>query len=359
MKLTFKEIAENAGVSKATVSRFINNSGYVKTETKLKIEKTIKDLKTEQLKTNINSYQNNLTSQSDINVKTNHEYKTYIPNDAVIKNIAIIIPDISNPLFIDIIQEIEEIADSKGYTTIVINTNENEIREQRILQNLESLSLSGIILTPVSEKKEYNSIYIEVLEKLNIPVVLVDRDIKFSDFDGVFIDNKKGAFDATKKFIELGKRNIAIITGPLTSKPGKERLSGFKEAHSFMEVELNQSNIFEGDFKTDSGYKFTRYILENNLDIDSLFICNNMMLIGALRAFNEYSNLDKSNISVVGFDEIDSVYYNCKIISCISRPTKEMGKIAIEMLDRRITSNENYSAQRVVLKPQFIVEDNI
>jgi LacI family transcriptional regulator len=335
MKPKVQEIAIRAGVSAATVSRFINSSGYVKNETRNTIEKCIKELENENLYVKSNSHQKHITS----------------------KNIAIIIPDISNPLFIDIIQEIEEIAEAKGYTTIVINTNESEEREHRILQNLESLNLIGIILTPVSDRTEYNLFYIKQLEKLNIPVVLIDRDIKFSDFDGVFVDNKKGAFDATKKLLELGKKNISIITGPLTSKPGRERLSGFKEAHEVLGIEMSKSNIFEGDFKIQSGYIHTRYILENNIDTDALFICNNMMIIGALKAFDEYADLDKGNITLIGFDEIDPVYYNRKSISCISRPTKEMGRIAMDMLDKRINSIENYSSQRVVLKPQFTIEN--
>ena len=104
---------------------------------------------------------------------------------------------------------------------------------------LKECNVCGIIMTPTSDDNDYmNNEYLNLLIDMKIPVVLLDRDVKYSQLDGVFIDNENGAFNAVKLLLENGHRNIAMISGPLNTVPGRGREEGYRNAFEFMNVPL-------------------------------------------------------------------------------------------------------------------------
>jgi len=334
MKLTIKEIAKLSGVSQATVSRVLNNSASVKEETKRRIEKIIEEY----------HYTPNAVARSLSKNETN--------------NIGVIIPDISNPFFCEVIKGVSSVANENGLNIILCDTHENQQKEIHFLNSLKNEKLKGIIITPVSDTYQFDSDYSNLLEGMNVPIILVDRDVKYSNFDGVFIDNIKGAFEATSALIQEGHRNIAVIAGPTTSKPGRDRLIGYKKEYMMNNIPINEELIFYGDFGLESGYNNAKKILNSKHKPTAIFSCNNLMTIGVLKALTELHLQIPDDIALIGFDDIEILDTLGFKISSISRPTFEMGEIAMEMLINQLKNRnkaKDNTVNRVTLIPQLIL----
>lgn len=334
MELTIKDIAKLAGVSQATVSRVLNNSAPVKEETKKRIEQIIKE----------HNYIPNAVARGLSKNETN--------------TIGIIIPDISNPFFCEVIKGISFESDKNNLNMILCDTNENQQKEIDFLSGLKKEKLKGIIITPVSDTNEFNSDYTNLLESMNVPITLVDRDVKYSNFDGVFIDNIKGSFDATTALIHEGHNEIAIIAGPVTSKPGRDRLRGYKKAHMMNNLPINEDLIFYGDYSLQSGYENVKKILDSKLNPTAIFSCNNLMTLGVLKALRELHLKVPQDIALIGFDDIEVIDILGLDVSSVSRPTYEMGKIAMEILLQQINKSDkgkDNTVNRITLIPQLIL----
>lgn len=329
--LTIRDIAQLSGVSAATVSRYLNNTANIKNEKKKKIEKII------------NQY-------------------GYVPNQlarGLSKNqanaVCVIVPDIGNSFFWDVIKGINSVLDPLGLRIILYDTAENQEKEMEFLSRIRKFDACGIIITPVSDTNEFNFDYLESFKRVGIPIVLVDRDVKHSNFDGVFIDNIKASFDATMELLHQGHKEIGIISGPKTSKPGRDRLTGYYEAFKAKAVNLNEDNIYMGDFSYESGYKLTKQLLSQNKKITAIFTCNNLMTLGALKAINELGMSIPDDISFMAFDEISVLSDVGYDISYVSRETFNMGEIAGEMLLKRLSGPEDLSITRTILSATLVL----
>ncbi len=332
MAITISEIAEEAQVSCATVSRVINRSGPVKQETREKVEEIIRKY--------------NFSPHSVAGTHEKNEQDT----------IAVIVPDISNPFFSDIVKGINQEVDLH-YIVAFYDTDENEVKESLILKKLKKQVIKGLIIVPTTDTNEFNGDYLKLLESIGIPIYLVDRDVKYSNFDGIFLDDIKGAFDATTAMLDEGHRRIAMISGPKTSKTGRDRLRGFQKAFMMKDLDYDENLVFYGDFRMESGYELTNKILLMDPMPTAIFAANNEMGLGALKCISEHHLKIPDDISFIVFDEIDT----CDIlnISYISRPTKEVGRLAARQLIEKIKSTsadtENEIERRTLI-PQLILK---
>ncbi|WP_291641158.1 LacI family DNA-binding transcriptional regulator [Clostridium sp.] len=315
--MTIVEIAKKAGVSCATVSRVINNTAPVKKETRAKIQAVINEF----------NFSPNSISNEIAKIAQN--------------TIAVIVPDITNPFFAEVIKGINLEADIHNFDTTFYDTDENQEKEVMILKKLKTMSIKGLIISPTTDTNEFNGEYLKLLESIGIPIYLVDRDVKYSNFDGVFVDNVKGAFDATCALINEGHRDIAIIAGPKSSKPGRDRLRGYKKAFLMNNIELKENLIFYGDYRMESGYELTDEILSLKKRPTAIFACNNLMSLGALKSINENQLKIPDDIALIIFDEIEILNILGMKISNVYRPTQEMGRIAMDNLSEKIKNTNN------------------
>lgn len=325
MNIKTKDIASKSGVSIATVSRYLNKSGYVKQETRELIKNAIQEIK----------------KQENIYEKE--------------KNIAVVFPDLSNMFFTDVLKGLTEEADKLNYNVFSFDSGESIEKEMKIIDALKNFNICGLIITTTIRNRETTKKHVQNLNSLGVPIILIDRDLIFCDFDGIFSDNKKGAFDGVDTLIAEGHKNIAVITGPLDYETAQLRLEGYKQAHKVNELEINESYIHEGDYQIDSGYNLTKEIINNNKDVTAIFSCNNMMTLGAINALNEMDIKIGENISLLGFDDLEFFTYLGLNISVVSRQTSEMGKIAFEVLSKKILEEEPYATQNIVLKPSIVL----
>lgn len=331
MAVTIKDIAEKSGVSLATVSRVINNSGYVKQETREVIMKTIRDL----------DYTPNAVARSLSKSETNI--------------IGVVVPDINNPFFGEVIKAISATADRENLNIILYDTDENINKEFKALKLLKEQRIQGVIITPTADNNEFNSEHLSMLESMGIPIVLIDRDVKYSNFDGVFIDNIKGAYEGTEALIKAGHKKIAIISGPLTSKPGRDRFRGYEKAMIMNRVAVDSKYVFYGDFKLDSGYNITKEILKMKDRPTAIFVCNNMMNLGCIKALYEKGMKIPEDIALVGFDELELLNVLGLKVSVISRPTAEMGRVAMNILIDKLKNKNSNQIKRIILSPELII----
>lgn len=325
MNIKTKDIASKSGVSIATVSRYLNKSGYVKQETRELIKNAIQEIK----------------KQENIYEKE--------------KNIAVVFPDLSNMFFTDVLKGLTEEADKLNYNVFSFDSGESIEKEMKIIDALKDFNICGLIITTTIRNRETTKKHVQNLNSLGVPIILIDRDLIFCDFDGIFSDNKKGAFDGVDTLIAEGHKNIAVITGPLDYETAQLRLEGYKQAHKVNELEINESYIQEGDYQIDSGYNLTKEIINNNKDVTAIFSCNNMMTLGAINALNEMDIKIGEDISLLGFDDLEFFTYLGLNISVVSRQTSEMGKIAFEVLSKKILEEEPYATQNIVLKPSIVL----
>lgn len=200
------EIAREAGVSIATVSRVINHSNAVSEKSYRRVMDAVRKF----------NYVPNSTARS-LSTSTS-------------TSIGVVIPDINNPFFSLLLEGITRVADERGYHVLLFNTAENTDREHQVLQTMREHRLRGIIITPVSEQDPETMKRLHNFETLGIPVVLLDREVDSQFFDRVVTDDERGVYAAISELIRVGHRRIAIITGPEASRPGRERLRGYYRA---------------------------------------------------------------------------------------------------------------------------------
>ncbi|HBG12981.1 MAG TPA: LacI family transcriptional regulator, partial [Clostridium sp.] len=155
--------------------------------------------------------------------------------------------------------------------------------------------------------------------------VLVDRNIKNSNLDGVFVENAAAAYKGVEALIHAGHRKIAIITGPSTSMPGKDRLKGYKAALMDYRIELKEEYIVSGDFKIIKAYERTKELLQLPDPPTAIFASNNQTSLGVLKYLTEQKLKLGRDISMVGFDQIESLKIIDYRLSTIERDAKKQG----------------------------------
>lgn len=330
MAVTIKDIAYLAGVSKTTVSKVINNKDdSISKSTRDKILQIMKE----------QNYVPNKLAQSLVTKRT--------------KTIGLLIPDIRNPFFTDISRGAEDFARKEGYNIIFCNTDEDYEKEVECVSMLCEKMIDGIIFAPSSNTSDKKHLYSD----LKTPVVLVDRKIELANAKGIVkVDNKNGTYEGTKHLIKQGHRNILYLSGPLKNDISKERLQGYIMALEKSDILVKEENIVEGEYKYEWAYEFIK-----NLDeIKYTAICcgNDLIAIGAIQALKEKKFKIPEDVSVVGFDDIETAKLIDPSLTTIRQPAYEMGEKASEILIDNLKNNSSESAKTITFKQQLIIRNS-
>ena len=223
---------------------------------------------------------------------------------------------------------------------------------------LKEQRIKGIIMTPGFGAEKFNDNYIKTINSLNIPIILVSADVKFTKLNGVFVDNIKGAFDATELLIKEGHTKIGIITGLLSAEPSMDRLCGYKKALKANNIIIKDKYIFNGDFKLDKAYELTKALLEEKDHPTALIVCSNMMTMGVIKALNEKNKNIPSDLAVIGFDKINFLDIVGLNITYMEDCPIELGRESMKMLCD-IISNYNgkqHDVKRLTIAPQIVIK---
>lgn len=331
MGITINDIAKLSGVSKTTVSKVINKKDEsISKATKDKIIKIMKE----------QNYVPNKLAQSLVTKRT--------------KTIGLVIPDIRNPFFTDISRGAEDYASKEGYNIIFCSTDEDYEREAQYVAMLSEKMVDGIIFAPSSTTSDKDDLY----NYLQIPTVLVDKNINISNVKGlVKVDNKNGTYQSTKLIIESGHKKILYLSGPLKNDIAKERLEGHLKALDEKNIKYNDSDIVEGKYKYEWSYDFIKNIDE--IKYSAICCANDLMAIGVIHALREKEINVPQDISVVGFDDIQTAKLIDPSLTTVRQPAYDMGQKASEILINCLKDKDIKSIESVIFKPELIIRNSI
>lgn len=332
-KITIKDIAEEAGVSKATVSRVLNHEEAVDAVTREHVLAVIKKRR----------YAPSIVAQT---LSRQHS-----------STIGVIIPEIDNVFFGGILKGIAEVVDDNKLTLLYSDTNNESRKDLNALQMLCAHLVQGIIYTPSlehGEEQERREVE-KLIRDIAIPIVLLDRDMPSMSLDGVFFDNYGGGYEAAKVLIKAGHRNIAIINGSSKLGIARERGRGYREALEEHGIEVQPRYSFEGDYTVPTAYELSKKLLEMDGPPTAVLTCNNNTGLGFLKALTEKGMSIPSDMECVGIDDIEAVDFLGINYSYVARNTKKMGRMAMELLLRRI-HNPLKSVEKLSIPPKLVLK---
>lgn len=331
MSSNLKDVAKSLNMSISTISRVVNNKNYVNPKTREKILNALKEL----------NYTPNQAARSLKNKKTN--------------TIGILIPDISEDFFAYVIKGIDKIFSQNGYSIILCDTGENPEKEKQYLNLLLEKQIDGIILATVCKEKDVLNEFFS----LNMPIIFIDNlpNIR-NNCDTVIIDNIKASYMAVNHLIELGHKNIGIITGKIDETTGYERMLGYKKALEEHCLGIHDELIRIGDFKENSGYQNMISLLDVNKDITAVYVASSKMTYGAIKAIKERKLRIPEDIALVGFDVHDISGLISPSITTITQPEEEIGKVAGELMIKRLQDGEERFHQKIVLDPGLLIRES-
>jgi LacI family transcriptional regulator len=330
---TIRDIARLAGVSVATVSGVLNNKPTIKPKLVERVRKAMDAL----------DYHPDHVARS-LRVRRT-------------RTVGIIIPDVTNPFFTDVIRGVEQEAQNSGYSVILCDSNEDSELERRNLNTLLSRRVDGVLLAPATAPSVHD---LRIHQR--VPIVLIDRAPVGFNGPAVLTDNFGAAYEGTQHLIKLGHRHIAIIAGQLGLSNGLDRLEGFRKALQEEHLALPDEYVQKGNFQLEGGYRCGLELMRLPSPPTAIFSCNNKMTLGLMRSLVEMRVNCPEAVSVLGFDDFEwSAYFNPRLTT-IAQPTYEMGKQAMQVLLRTLQASDSehqVSAQTVVrLKAELRIRDS-
>jgi LacI family transcriptional regulator len=329
--VTIKDVAKTAGVSVGTVSNVLNELETVTEANRSKVLKTIREL----------GYRPNKIAASLSKKKT--------------MNIGLIVPDISSPFYSDLIKGVTETLESHGYNVFLCGSGSDISKETKIISDLMSMWIDGIILIPVYSSRRD----IKEMKDIDIPIVLVNREIKGWTRDIVIFDNFGGAYEATSFLIKNNHKKIIILDGPKYSRSFEDRLLGWKTAMEENRL-YNKNLVFRGDFSVESGHDMMLKSLDELVGIDAVFASSDLIALGALNALEEKNIKVPDDISIIGFGDIYLSKFLKPSLTTIRRPFYNIGKTAVSILLEKINDKpDDERFKKFIIKGKLEIRDSV
>jgi LacI family transcriptional regulator, galactose operon repressor len=322
-----QEVARRAGVSISTVSRVLNGTARVNHDVKERVLAAIEEL----------GYRPSRAARS---LRANHS-----------TIIGLLISDIQNLFFMDLIKGVEDIAQRNGYSVLLCNSDENAQRERQYLDVLYDERVAGLIIVPTHEQMRD----LERFRERNIPIVAVDRRIKNKHVDAVLVDNVRGAREAVKHLIANGYRRIGAITGPKTITTGYERLVGYRQALEEAGITPDPELEKLGVFREESGRQATNELLALTPRIDALFVGNNTLTMGAMDALHKHDLRVPDDVAIIGYDAMPWAALGSISLTTVTQPVYELGATAALRLFQRLQNPGTQTRQEIILTPTLRV----
>ncbi|MCT8975734.1 LacI family transcriptional regulator [Clostridium sp. CX1] len=325
MPASIKDVAKEAGVSIATVSRVLNDVDVVNEETKKKVLEAIDKL----------GYRPNIVARS---LKTQRT-----------KTIGIIIPDISSQIYPEIVRGAEDVANIYDYNLMLCNSDLDPEKEMEYLRVLREKMVDGVLYMSTSLEPSI----LELINKLQIPMVLIETTSKEGNIPSVTIDNEKAAFDAAEYLIKKGNKKIGYIgTHEDAVNASALRYTGYKKALLENNLKVDDKFAYFGGLKSQDGYEGMLSILEKDT-VDAVFCASDEIAMGAINALRDKGMKVPEEVDVIGFNNIYSAAVFYPKITTIAEPMYDMGSVGMRMLIKIINKQE-VELKNYVLKHELI-----
>jgi LacI family transcriptional regulator len=322
---TVLDVAKLAGVAPITVSRVINNSGYVSQATRERVEAAVKEL----------GYFPNTLARGLRSKRT--------------RTLALVVTDITNPYFTLMARGVEDVAGASNYSVVYCNTDESEAKEEKYANLLAQRQVDGVLLVPSCG----NVKTIKFLLSNDINVVALDRRVSGVAIDSVRSDSENGAYQLVKLLVGLGHKRIAMITGPKDVSTSVDRVIGYQRA--LAEANLGENElVYYGTFNQESGYEFTKQAMTQSPRPTAIFGANNFIAIGIIKALRDLQIDVPGDVSIGAFDDFPESMLVAPFLTFAEQPAYEMGRVATELLLKRISGELTGGYQKLILPTQII-----
>jgi LacI family transcriptional regulator len=333
LRPTVKDVAKLSGVSTATVSNVLTNKKYVSDELKDKIKEAM----------DILGYEPNITARS---LKVNKTFK-----------IGVVVPDISNPFFSEIVKYIERTISKSEYQLVLYNSDDKTEKELEIFESLLLGTVDGLILiAPRMAEKLINRDY-------KIPVVILDRPAFHTESNITFIyaDNYKGAELVADLFVKKGYQKFICITGPCDVPNANIRLEGFREALIAHGITAENIEEYRTEFDFDDCNAMMTELLQNYkpLDRKGVFVCSDIGAWGAIEAVKSKGLKIPKDIGIAGFDNIYFSRFIYPGLTTVQNPTKELGQSAAQVILNKLNGGADYFETTIVFNVELIERDTV
>ncbi len=327
MKPTIKDVAKEAGVSIATVSRVMNKIGGYRPETELKIKNAVKKL----------NYEPNAIARGLVNRKT--------------RTIGVLHPSMDSRFVVNLLRGIENYTHKHNYSVIICNTDNDGSRTMDYIRILGEKQVDGIIFASAPITEEYE----EALLKLSVPLILVSTNQLNKKIPLISVDNFIAAYDATLFLINKGHKDILMLAGTADNEiAGIPREMGFRKALDDFKLQNDKSSVYYGDFSYKSGIEGMEFFKKTRPRATAVFTASDLIGLGILSF--AYKNKIKipDDLSVIGFDDTEDAEMSVPPLTTVHQPIEEMGRLAAEMI-----LNKNSITKSLVLKHSIVERDTV
>ena len=350
-RVSINDVAEYAGVSPTTVSHVLNETRFVREETRRKVLDAVEAL----------DYQPSAIARGLATKST--------------QTIGLVISDITNPFWPAVTLGIEHEISRSGYHAIFCNTDEDASREEEYLRLLAARQIDGLLIAPSGTRSKR----LLKMAQSGLPMVLIDRDSPDLQAPMVCVANEEGAYRATKHLIEMGHKRIGVLMGTPSISTQVLRTAGYKRALREAGLPLDETLIVRADLRfytnlpqrpfsrptnarqegqgIPSASESVRQLLALPTPPTALFVTNNQMILGALQAIRNNDLTIPDDISFISFDDHDWAPFHAPPLTVIRQPTYQLGQIAARKLIALIRGEE--VADRDVLPVQLIIRKSV
>lgn len=302
---TIIDVARLAGVSTATVSRVINLPHKVRDKTRAKVLQAMEKC----------NYQYNALARGFVTKKSN--------------TIGLIIPTINNQVFADSTLGVQEYADQQNIKVILGNSYYKRSQEENLVKLLRESQVDGLIITTTDIRGEL----LKSMADEGFPFVLLFSTLKKGSYSAVGIDNYRGGYLATEHLISLGHRRIGMVAGNFTvTDRSFHRWHGYKKSLKDNGIDYDKGLLVQTDYSLSCGRDAIKRLLKQPSPPTAVFCSNDYIAMGAIKGAREAGLSLPKEMSIVGFDDMQTASYMVPALTTIHQPAYEMGRRAAEML---------------------------
>lgn len=336
-KPTISDVADRAGVSKATVSAVINNKGTTKNSTRRKVLDAIDDL----------NYRPSASAQRRFQSSTG-------------RSIGLVVKEADNPYYAEVIAGIRPLAQENDYTLVVASSEGSYDAEKQIVELFTSKDIDGLIITPVLDRQTDLS-HIFELKRRNIPFVLLE-EVRGVQANLVDVDSIMAFRNAVKYLIDHGHERIVHFAGPDYSAHSEERIEGVRRAFSESELVFSEDIVIPAGAHLEDGYEAGLKYFKNReaFDRPTAVTCyNDLVAIGLFRALMDLDIGVPNDVSIIGCDDLELLKYLPIRLSSIHSPKFDMGQKAADMLIQQVEASKVLPLEKSYLEAELVIRDSV
>lgn len=332
-RVTIRDVAARAGVSPSAVSIALNGKG---------------EALPEKTRERIRAAADELDYSPDYSARAMVTGKTHI--------VGIVLPDISNPFFAQLVGQIQTALASRGYDVMLCNSGEKAENDLRSVRLLAGRGVDGLILAPAAESlaEDGAANLREALAGAKLPVLFLDRCYERGK-PRVSADNENGGYRMTQYLLDMGHEKIGVVTGPLVLNSSRDRLRGVLRALEEKNLSLSETYIYEGGYDAESGIRGAEKLLKT--DVTAIFAFSDVQACGVYKRLFEAGKRIPDDISVAGFDDTFYSAFCIPPLTTMRQPMEKMSAAVCRLLTEMMEGGK--SKEEICLSADLVVRGSV